>query len=164
MKGRTLFQLPNVSSNPHLWALEIKWCNSYTICRKTDKYISNINDLLSQPGHSLASLLNGSCKNGTLCFNNQWFLTNHWLSNDETNILGTLKYLWLVGDLSKMIICLGHLLKNHIMVCRQGHFSTKAISETRRGEESRGRAGKKRKCPDSQSFPQSPIASPITKV
>lgn len=63
-KGRTRFQLPSVSSNPHLWALEIKWCDNRAICRKTDKYIPNPNDLLSQPGHSLASLLNGHCKNG----------------------------------------------------------------------------------------------------
>lgn len=104
MKGRTLFQLPNVSSNPHLWALEIKRCNNYTICRKTDKYILNTSDLLSQPGHSLASPLNGSCKNGAPSFDNHSdFVQTTDEAIDEASILETLKYLWFVGDFSKMI-------------------------------------------------------------
>jgi hypothetical protein len=45
------------------------------MCRKIDKYIPNTNDLLSLPGHSLASLLNGSYKNGALCsYNHSDFL------------------------------------------------------------------------------------------
>lgn len=69
-KGRTLFQLPSASSNPHLWVLEIKRCDNYTICKKIDKYIPNTNDLLSLASHSPALLLNGSCKNRGLGLDN----------------------------------------------------------------------------------------------
>lgn len=70
VKGRTLFQLPSVSSNPHLRVLEIKRCDNYTICKKIDKYIPNTNDLLSLASRSPALLLNGSYKNTGLCFDN----------------------------------------------------------------------------------------------